>query len=98
MATGWSPLSLRNAGQGLQDVSDDARDSIAGPLAASPGGNEDFASVQTLVAVADAWEAEVGDVASALWAAGDKLRDTAAEYERVDASAARCFEQILRGS
>lgn len=89
--------SLRSGGRRLRDLSDKMRDSIGEPLAPPAGGNQGFASVQAALAAAEAWEAETGALATVLRAAGDKLTETAAEYDRADASGAHGFQRILRG-
>jgi hypothetical protein len=89
---------LRAVERGLRDLSDEVRDSIGEPLIPPAGGNRGFASAQTVVAVADAWQAETGDLGTALRSAGEKLAATAAEYHRADVCGAHEFQRILRGS
>lgn len=89
--------SLRSAGRRFRELSSDTRDSIGEPLAPPAVGDQGFASVQAAFAAAEAWTSETWALAAALRAAGDKLTETAAEYDRADTSGAHGFQRIPHG-
>ncbi len=91
------PGRLRSGGRRLHELSDGLRDSADEPLAPPPGSNEGFTSTQAVRTAAEAWRPETGELATALRVAGDKLGETAAEYDRADTAGARSFERIRRG-
>lgn len=88
--------NLRGGGLRLGDLADEVRDGIGEPLSPPAGSNQGFTSIQAAVVAAEAWETEIGELARALQGAGDKLAETAAEYDRADACGAHVFQRILR--
>ena len=88
--------TLRSGERGLRELSDDVRRGIRQPPAPPVGGNAGFTSAQAAIAAAEAWEAEVDELAAVLQTAGDKLAQTVAEYDRADVSGAHGFQRILR--
>lgn len=91
------PDQLRAGARGCHELSDAVRASVVEPLASVAGANEGFVSTQAVVVTAAAWEAETGQLVVMLWSAGDRLDDTAAEYQRADLAGADGFQRTLRG-
>lgn len=92
-----APEELRAGSRRLLELSEDVGDSAREPLVPVAGGNGGFAAFQALAAAADAWEAEVSELSTALLVAGDKMQDTAADYERAEDSAEFGFKRIMHG-
>ena len=98
MAGGYrvEPDRLRGGGRRLRELSDELRDGAGEPLAPPPD-NEGFTSAEAARTAAEAWQAEAGELATALRVAGDKLGETAAEYDRADTSSAQSLQRIRPG-